>query len=293
MPDSTANIEQQPEQQPEQPKGLFSHTYLGKLAIERKSHPYLEAYLCISTHPFSALREKQEQFLHPDELAYADTLAFERRQKSFLLGRYCAKQALSPYLREPDMRSISVCHGVFEQPIVRYPACRNAQVSISHTDEWGGAIAFPEEHPMAIDMEKINPDRKEAIQTHCTAEESRLIKSVPGSDILQLTLLWTVKEALSKVLKCGFMSPFTIFEVQRVEPAADCFIWTFKNFAQYKAVSCIIEGTATLEETAPRERTACSIVTPKRTEVLLDVKGIERGIHCTARCTNPRCTNPC
>ncbi|MEW5801639.1 MAG: 4'-phosphopantetheinyl transferase superfamily protein [bacterium] len=246
---------------------LFPLTYRGKLNVKR-THNYFKAYLCVSTHPLPDLKKKRIQFLHPDELAYYNSLTFQRRQESFLLGRYCAKQVLSAYLRELDTRKILVHHGVFEQPIVHYPTNGNVQVSISHCDEWGGAVAFPEEYPMAIDLEKVDPDKGDAILAQCTSEESQLIKSLPGSNILQLTLIWTAKEALSKVLKCGFTSPINIFAVQNVEHASDCFIWTFKNFAQYKAVSCIIAGTA------------CSIITPKRTEVLLDVKSIEQQIHC-------------
>ena len=241
---------------------LFPDTYIEKLGLSRPDKVY-EAYLCISNHPFLDLKEKREQFLHPEELAYFDTLRFERRQKSFLLGRYCAKQAISKYLGDTEMRQFTIRHGVFEHPIVKHLSNKEVQISISHSDEYGGAIAFPEEHPMAIDLEKINPKRTEVIQTQCTQDELRLIQSLQIPDMTQMTILWTVKEALSKALKCGLMTPFKIFEVRDLMPKSDCLVWTFKKFAQYKAVSFIISNTA------------CSIVMPQKTEVVIHVKELK------------------
>lgn len=241
---------------------LLPNTYIEKLHLKRP-HSEFEACLCISKLPFLELKEKRFQFLHPEELKYFDTLRFERRQKSYLLGRYSAKQALSLFLKEPDMTQISIHHGVFEYPIVRCESGKNAQISISHNDECGGAIAFPEEHPMAIDLEKIDLCKKEVIQTQCTPEELCLIQSLPLPDISQITLLWTVKEALSKAIKCGLMSPFKIFEIKDIESTSDYFVWTFRKFAQYKAISFTMGNTA------------CSIVTPKKTEVVFHIKELK------------------
>lgn len=242
---------------------LFPNTYIEKLTLKRPDTDF-EAYLCISNHPFLGLKEKREQFLHPEELAYFDTLRFERRQKSYLWGRYCAKQALTAFLKEPDMTQISIHHGVFEQPIVRCTSKKSVQISISHCDECGGAIAFPEEHPMAIDLEKIDPKKIEILQTQCTQDELKLIQSLQVPEINQLTLLWTVKEALSKALKCGLMTPFKVFEAKELVSNSDCIVWTFKKFAQYKTISFIIGDSA------------CSIVMPKKTEIEINVKELRK-----------------
>ncbi|MGA1865443.1 MAG: 4'-phosphopantetheinyl transferase family protein [bacterium] len=241
---------------------LFPNTYMEKLQLKRPDTCF-ECCLCISDLSFLNLKEKRGLFLHPQELAYFDSLRFERRQKSFLLGRFCAKQALSAFLQESDMTKISVHHGVFEHPIVQYFKGKGAQVSISHSDHYGGALAFPEEHPMAIDLEKIDPRKRDVILTQCTHEEFNLIQSLPIPEITQLTLLWTVKESLSKVLKCGLMTPFKIFEIKEVASESDCFFWTFRKFAQYKAISFVTGNTA------------CSIIAPKKTEIMIDVKTIK------------------
>ncbi|MGA1840720.1 MAG: 4'-phosphopantetheinyl transferase family protein [bacterium] len=241
---------------------LFPNTYIEKLQLKRPDSCF-ECCLCLSDLSFLNLKEKRSLFLHPKELAYFDSLRFERRQKSFLLGRFCAKQALSAFLQESDMTEISVHHGVFEHPIVRHSKGKVVQISISHCDHCGGAIAFPEEHPMAIDLEKIDPRKRDVILTQCTPEEFKLIQSLPIPETNQLTLLWTVKESLSKVLKCGLMTPFKVFEVKEVKSEYDCFFWTFRKFAQYKAISFVIG------------KTVCSIITPKKTEVMIDIKTIK------------------
>ncbi|MGA1870112.1 MAG: 4'-phosphopantetheinyl transferase family protein [bacterium] len=240
-------------------------TYLEMLHLKRPSF-LLKAYLCFTINSFEKLKEEKSVFLHPSELTYFNSLSFERRQKSYLQGRYCSKRALSAYLNEPDLSKIKIHRGVFEQPIVEYPSMHNIQISISHSDEWAGAIAFPEEHPMAIDLEKIDPEKKKVIQTQCAANELKLIESLAIADITKLTILWTVKEGLSKVLKCGFMSPFSIFEVQSVESHSEYFIWTFRNFAQYKAFSFVIG------------KTACSLIAPKKTEFSIQIKELKKQI---------------
>ena len=241
----------------------FPNTCTEKLLLKRPDSCF-ECCLCISDISFLNLKEKRRLFLHPKELAYFDSLRFERRQKSFLLGRFCAKQALSAFLQESDMTKISVHHGVFEHPVVQYSKGKGVQISISHCDHCGGAIAFPEEHPMAIDLEKIDPRKRDVILTQCTPEEFKLIQSLPIPETTQLTLLWTVKESLSKVLKCGLMTPFKIFEIKEVESESDCFFWTFRKFAQYKVISFVIGNTA------------CSIITPKKTKLMINVKALKK-----------------
>jgi len=242
---------------------ISSLTYIEMLRLKRP-HSLFKAYLCISMLSLSDLMGEKNKFLHPVEREYLDSLSFKRRQKSFLIGRYCAKQALSAYFNESNMSDILINNGVFKHPTVQYVSKENIQISISHSNECGGAIAFPEEHPMAIDIEKIDQKKTEVIKSQCTIEELNLIKSLAAADITQLTILWTVKEALSKVLKCGMMSPFTIFEINHTRSESDYFVFGFKNFSQYKCISFIIE------------KFAFSIILPKKTEFIPNITAIRK-----------------
>lgn len=54
---------------------------------------------------------------------------------------------------------------------------QNIQVSISHCDAIGFSTAFPEAHPMGIDVEKISPDRTDVILSQITPTEQSLLKN--------------------------------------------------------------------------------------------------------------------
>src|SRR5258708_39152562 len=58
------------------------------------------------------------EFFGPLETAYFSTLRSERRQKSYLLGRYAAKLALREPLSEPNPKGVEILKAFFEQPIV-------------------------------------------------------------------------------------------------------------------------------------------------------------------------------
>src|SRR5437763_869645 len=77
------------------------------------------ATLCLSQMSLKQLlcKAKQDIFLHPKEKEYFDTLKFDRRKASYLLGRYCAKSALSN-LQQERMENILITTGVFGQPVI-------------------------------------------------------------------------------------------------------------------------------------------------------------------------------
>src|SRR5258708_3933229 len=77
--------------------------------------------------------ELAAEFLWANETASFSTPHAERPRKSYLLGRYAAKRALSEPLSEPDLKCIEIVKGVFEQPIVHSGGKGGWGVSISHT----------------------------------------------------------------------------------------------------------------------------------------------------------------
>ncbi|VBB05771.1 Hypothetical protein LUCI_0982 [Lucifera butyrica] len=91
---------------------------------------------------------------------------------------------------------------------------------------------------MGIDIEKIDSGKK-VFAKHLTAAEKRQMSVAPLSPETGLTLLWTVKEALAKVLKTGFMTPFEVFEISEIQFDNNCVICYYKNFTQYKAIAWV------------------------------------------------------
>ena len=217
----------------------------------------------MSRTDFAALRMHREHFLHTRELAYCDTMSFERRQRSYLSGRYCAKTALGAYLEEPDLSVIEVPSGVFRQPWVRYPCgIHNVQVSISHSDVFSGALAFPEAHPMGFDIEMIRPEKGAVIAHELTSLEQVRCRDMAIDGGAVYTFHWVLKEALSKAVRCGMMTPFRLYEVATLKPQVDYFIATFKNFTQYKGIVFAFGEPLS----------ACALVAPKHTEITLDLQ---------------------
>jgi 4'-phosphopantetheinyl transferase len=237
---------------------MLSPTYRTILTLQRKDTEF-KAGLCLSKASLGDLETARDSFLHPKEHLHFDTLNYPKRQYSYLLGRYCAKQAVAAYTDQSNLAATHIDNGVFQQPIVSGLQHSNIDVSISHASAIGAALAFPQAHPMGIDIERIHHSKSKALQTYVTiAERMRF-----GSEIIGLTLLWTVKEALSKVLKCGLMVPHELLEVETVTVNADFSTSYFKNFYQYKAFSFLIAECV------------CSIVYPKKTQLELDTAAIQ------------------
>ncbi|WP_139490680.1 4'-phosphopantetheinyl transferase family protein [Brevibacillus dissolubilis] len=194
-------------------------------------------------------------FLHPNEQAVYMKYEHARRQKSYLLGRYVAKQATAKLIGETQLSRVEIRQGVFQFPIVGHPTSSNVQVSLSHCDDFACAVAFPEEHPLGIDIEEINPDRNTLIRDQATPAELRLLSQLPLGEDVAMTTLWTAKEALSKILRTGMMTPFSLFEMEKLTVADGVVTGEYTNFAQYKLVSFQLGGYI------------CTIAAPRRTEL--------------------------
>jgi len=218
--------------------------------------------LCLSNLKQEKLLTMYPHFLHPNEENYFKTLLHPKRQYSYLLGRYCAKHALAALTNLDDLTEIWIETGFFHQPIVIHPHLRNTQVSISHSNYVGASLAFSEAFPMGIDLEEVCVDKISIIETQVSLAEKKLCSS--GNRLIGLTQLWTLKEALSKVLKCGLMVPFEIFEVEEMIEEGNITTSRFKNFKQYQAVSFLVNGTI------------CSLVYPENTSFIIDVLALRK-----------------
>jgi len=211
---------------------VFSH----RLNIQREE-TQLEAMLVIAFDSgIGALNQTAAELLGPIEAAYYSNLRFERRQKSYLLGRYAAKLALREVLLEPDFRSIQILKGVFEQPIVHSERESGWAVTISHAGSLAAGLAYPAGHPMGVDVERIDEARRETILSQLSPQEIEWVERTSTGQNDITTAIWTAKESLSKVLKTGLMTPVQIYslaEFNQINPG----IWEgqFLNFAQYKA----------------------------------------------------------
>lgn len=219
---------------------------------------YLSLFLTAGLNQASA----EVQYLHPVERRYFDSLKFERRIQSYLSGRMASKQAVSLCICEDRLESICIDKGIFQHPVVVHPRKGNYQVSITHCDKLAAAIAYTDYMPMGIDLESIDERIKSILESHATELEVSLVNSVIPHYSGSFTVLWTVKEALSKVLRTGFTVPLQLFELNRMEEQEGSIVSRFTNFPQYEAISLLFKNEV------------FSIVYPK--QMKLDIEPIKQ-----------------
>jgi 4'-phosphopantetheinyl transferase len=208
---------------------------------------------------YERLHDWASNFLTRSELDFFKNLSSCARQRSYLMGRFTAKVALGNLLKEPSLHKIGISPGVFGQPGVVYWCEEAPGISISHCDEFAAAIAFPSGHPCGIDVETIRSTQVDVLQSQMSHSELKWAAQAEGSFAQNCTLAWTAKEALSKVLKCGLMSPMEILELSQVLPLGEG-LWEahYCNFPQYKSLCCT-NGLAVMSLVMPRKSVAASI----------------------------------
>lgn len=229
---------------------VHHHHHTGQIILKRQEGDFRAAFCLIRGDlPFL---ENHLAVLHSTESAHYESLKFERRKQSYLLGRIAAKTAVSALLEINNPASFNIGFGIFHFPVVK-GLNENTQVSISHCDDIGIALAFPEEHPLGLDIEKINDQRLEAIKSQLSDEEKALLEGCPVPAITGFTLAWTIKEALSKVLRTGLTADFKILEINSIKSSVQEYTSTFRYYDQYKAIS------------QHSNDYACSIILPRKT----------------------------
>lgn len=209
----------------------------------RSKKKYKSYFACAFLNDYNIISKKPGTILHPEELIYFNSLKYENRKKSYLMGRIASKNALSCHINEDNITHIEIASGIFNQPIVKHSCSDTPEVSISHTYNMAIAITFPAGYSIGIDIEYITQDNIEGIKTQLTSREFDIASSSPLGERITYLMLWSMKEGLSKVLKCGLTVPLNLLEINK--PAFtdnnSCSGY-YSNFEQYKSVSHIIEN---------------------------------------------------
>lgn len=177
--------------------------------------------------------------LHPREAAYFDALPASRRRQDFLLGRLVAKTALRLLRPSLDPPEIEIRPGVFQQPVLLHAGDPPLAVCFTHSGALAAALAFPAGHPLGLDLERIEAGHTEAMRAHI-AEDELPPADRAMSEAERYTRVWTVKEAISKILRCGLMTPLALFRLSERQFSEDGrFTGAFVNFRQYRFLSLV------------------------------------------------------
>ena len=215
------------------------------LPLERESDSVKSFFGLISHETYRDLESNVGSILHNKEINYFSSLKFLKRKMDYLTGCYIAKTVIGKYLNEDNLSSIQISSGVFRHPFIRYEGWEIPGVSVSHSDEYSGAVVFPQWHPMGFDIEKISEEKVETIKKQLTDREIELLENEKRDDTNTYCQIWAIKEALSKALKCGLTTPFSVLEIDRVEfNESSKVACHFRNFGQYRSYSFLFKDYA-------------------------------------------------
>ncbi len=156
----------------------------------------------------------------------------------YLLGRYASKIAYNkisgkciPY------ESISIENGIFEQPILN---SNFWDISISHAHHIGAGIIFDKKFPIGIDLERLNIKNIKLIQEKVYKEE--IIDVIDQPEVVYLTVIWCLREAVSKAIKTGLTIPIDLLKLKKLSKVSNWFLCEFENFPQYYGAAQVIEN---------------------------------------------------
>jgi 4'-phosphopantetheinyl transferase EntD len=225
------------------------HKGIITLKRERSLH---QAGFCILQSPLAVLQQ-QLSLLHPEEQAYYNTLKYDKRKVSYLLGRIAAKRAIGTLLSSDAFHTIAIDSGIFEFPVVKYIPNGNMQVCITHCDETAIALSYPEAHPLGVDIERTDKDNTTAIQDQLTIGELTMATSTSLPLSVACTMIWTIKEGLSKILRTGLTIDLKLLEIKSLKRDNHLYTSEFQHLIQYKAISCVAG------------KYVCSVVIPRNT----------------------------
>jgi 4'-phosphopantetheinyl transferase len=230
------------------------------LQLHRLDGPVRASFGFIRDAVFGQLDRWAQDALGPAESAGLRRCRTSKRELSYLAGRFAARQAVALYLngRGGD-QAFEVSSGVFNQPIVRCPAFEPPAITISHTDDLAVAIAHDAGHVLGVDVEQMRVFSRATVDCFLTDAERRLAAALPGDEPGQLTAVWTIKEALSKALRCGLSVPLGILEISGLDIDGNgCVRSDFSNFQQYKCQTWVLRTHV------------LSIAMPRSTDVTFD-----------------------
>jgi len=196
-------------------------------------------HMCNTNEPYSS--EDASSYLSEEEYQYYGQRKNPKRKREVFWSRIMAKLAVKDiaHLPEEEMESIHISKGHMQNPLVK-GTHGQYQVSITHCPDYAGAVAYPEELLIGLDMEAIQPDKQEGIYEILTDRERRMCPEHMERELYAM-VLWTAKEALVKCLKLGLSVSFEIMQVSGLQKADPGFRSSFRYFPGLEAYTAVEE----------------------------------------------------
>lgn len=166
--------------------------------------------------------KRASEKLTDNERSLSSCFSSDVRARNFLYGRIAAKEALS--LLDEDAYRKDIMKYESGQPVIMDSSFA---VSISHSKNVAVSVAYPKYLSFGIDVEFINPKRELALKK----------MSPRATSIKEATVLWTIKEALSKALGTGVVLDLETYEETDLQVSNDVYSCSFRNFSDYSGVA--------------------------------------------------------
>jgi phosphopantetheinyl transferase len=181
---------------------------------------------------------KEKNVFSPLEIQQFSRFELKKRRDSYALGRYATKKGILELFPYIDAQSITV--DIMSSGVPTLQGLENTEVSISHIPGFGVAAIFDKRGPMGIDFEKLSPEKLDVFKYLATAKDEVVLNELNEvGELSKYGSLWTIKEALSKVLRTGLKIDFEQLEVGSVNIENDVIKYSFKYFPQFEGVSFI------------------------------------------------------
>ena len=165
---------------------------------------------------------------------------FKKRKDDFLLGRFCAKQALSKFSGDPAFLNFEITNGIFNQPVIRSSRVEPLSLSLSHSNGQSFALVCDLVNPICIDCESIQEIAIKPIVATLGPVEKELPNSLSerfDSAIVPI-VIWTLREALGKALNCGLSVKNGILEVASLSSLSKSILMAeYLNFSHFRGIS--------------------------------------------------------
>ena len=248
---------------------LIQHVNNNNINIKftREGQPLRANIALINSSQYPFIMDHLADILHIEELSYFNNLQIEKRRKEYLLAHYAAKIVAGAYIGENEFSQIEIASGYFRQPIVKYKVSDIPEISLSHCVDMAVAISCEGGHLIGIDIEKVDFTKTKILKGQLTETELEWVQNQNIENYVLYNQIWTIKESLSKAIKCGLTVPFNILEIDKQEYQDGFLCCEFKNFGQYKCYNWIIDDYA------------MSITVPKKTDISIDIKEIKERLN--------------
>lgn len=220
-----------------------SPIYVAPLSFKRADRNVPNAFAGVSYECFEKVKADLLTHFCPEEIEEYQELKHEKKKKEYLLGRYACKLAAGFYLKEKKLQKIKVVQAVVKHPVIKHLSVDTPEITLSHCYPVVVALAHEAGHVVGIDIEQRKASKTRAFERGMTQAEIKLCQKAEDISFdLMANVLWTVKEALSKVIKCGLTVPFKLLEVDKmIRKNENEYCVTFKNFFHLHCYAYILE----------------------------------------------------